>query len=71
MLRLFQPRQHHRLDNAIDVLLRELAEDSGGGSGLTDQPFEVSDAFRTQGFYGQRDLNPLLNCFSSRSSLPP
>ena len=45
VLSLFQPGQDHRLDDAIDVLLRVLGKDGGGGSGLTDQSFQVSNPF--------------------------
>ena len=48
ILGLLQSGQDHRFDNAIDVLLRELGEDSGGGSALADQPFEVSNALVTE-----------------------
>ena len=48
ILRLFQSSQDHRLDDAIDVLLRELGKDGGGGSGLTDQSFQVSNPFFTE-----------------------
>ncbi len=36
ILSLFQSRQDHRFDDAIDVLLGVLRKDGGGGSGLTD-----------------------------------
>src|ERR1035438_10347760 len=64
MLSLFQPHHHHRLNDAIDVLLRELRKHSRGGSGLTDQPVEISDSFHAEVFYGKRNLNPLLHCFT-------
>jgi hypothetical protein len=41
---LFQPGQNHRFDNAVDVLLGELGKDSGGGSALPDQTFEIGNA---------------------------
>jgi hypothetical protein len=64
MLRLFQSCQHHRFHDAIYFLLGELGKDSGGAFRLVDHSFEISDAFRTQDFYGKRNLNPLLHFFS-------
>jgi hypothetical protein len=60
MLRVFQAGKDHRLHDAVDILLRELAENGSGGSGLTDQSFEVSDPFRTHAFDGERNLNSFL-----------
>ena len=48
ILRLLQSGQHHRFDNAIDVLLRVLRKDGGGGPGLTDQSFQVRNPFVTE-----------------------
>ena len=64
MLRLLQPGQHHRLDDAIDILLRELGEDSGSGSGLADETFEVCDAFRTDTFHVERNFDTLFYNFT-------
>jgi hypothetical protein len=50
VLGLLKPRQHHRLDDAVNVFLRELGKDGGGGFGLTDQALQVSNAFFTQAF---------------------
>ena len=36
MLSLSESGEDHRFDNAIDVLLRVLGEDGGGGAGLRD-----------------------------------
>jgi hypothetical protein len=36
MLSMFQARQDHWLDDAIDVFLGKLRKDGGGGSGLAD-----------------------------------
>ena len=52
MLSLVQSRQHHRLDDAINIFLGELGEDGGGGSGLTDKFFQVCDPFFPEGFCG-------------------
>ena len=56
ILSLLQSGQHHRLDNAIDVLLRELGKDGGGGSGLTDQSFQVGNPFFTECFLRSRGI---------------
>ena len=71
MLGLFQSSQDHRLDNAIDILLRELSEDGGGSLGLADQPFQVRNSFRIENLSSQRDLDPLLHCVASDHCLPP
>ena len=47
MLSVFQSSQDHGFDDAIDILLRELGKDGGGGSRLTDQAFEISNSLRT------------------------
>jgi hypothetical protein len=70
-LSLFQSSENHRLDNAIDVLLSELAEDCGSSSGLADQRLQVSNSFGTEAFTGKRDLDALLPCFTCDHLLPP
>ena len=70
ILSLLQASQDHRLDNAINVLLGVLGKDGGGGSGLTDQSFQVGNPFFTEAFCGKRDLNPLLHCFACDHRCP-
>src|SRR5208337_4564183 len=49
ILNLFQAGQDHLFHNAIDVLLRALGKNGGGGSGLPYESFQVSDPFITEG----------------------
>jgi len=58
VLSLLKSGHNHRLNNVVDVLLRELGEDGGGGSGLADQPFEVGDPLLIQAWMGSRSGNP-------------
>ena len=50
ILGLLQAGNDHRLDDAVDVLLRVLGKDGGSSSGLADQPFQVSDTLFAEGF---------------------
>jgi hypothetical protein len=50
MLGLFQSSEDHCLNDAIDILLGELGEDSCSGFGLGDQSFQVGNPFRTENF---------------------
>ena len=45
MLGLRHSGQHHRLDDAVDILLGEPAEGGGGRDGLGNQRIEIDDAF--------------------------
>ena len=70
ILSLLQPGQDHRLDDAIDVLLRELSKDCGSGSGLTDESFQVGNPFFREALCGNWDQDPLSHCFTC-IHLPP
>ena len=48
MLRLLQSGQDHRLDDAVDILLRVLGEDRGRGPGLTHDAFQISNPLLTE-----------------------
>jgi hypothetical protein len=48
ILNLFQSSQDHRFHNAVNILLRALCKNRGGGSGFTDQSFQVSNPLVTE-----------------------
>jgi hypothetical protein len=45
---MVQAGQDHRLNDGVNLRLRELREDGGGGLASPDQPFEVRNAVFTE-----------------------
>ena len=70
VLRLLEPGQDHRFDDAVDIFLGELRKHRGSNPGLTDQRFQVRDAFCARAFGGQWKLGRLLTFSGYHHYLP-